>query len=100
MVHVFLVEGLSRSLKFFLMSLFLSLSFSLSSVASFFLSFSCCLFFLTPRKKKPKLTRRKSASPLSVPINIGIFSQLFLFLSAVDAGGAARDTKRLTLIVI
>jgi hypothetical protein len=35
-----------------------------------------------------------------VPINIGIFSQLFLFLSAVDAGGAARDTKRLTLIVI
>ena len=79
----------------------LVLSFSLSSVASFFLSFSCCLFCpVTQEKKKPKLTRRKSASPLSVPINIGIFSQLFLFLSAVDAGGAARDTKRLTLIVI
>ena len=88
-VRVFLVEGLSRSLI-------------LSVICCFFLSFFFVLSVLScdTRKKKPKLTRRKSASPLSVPINIGIFSQLFLFLSAVDAGGAARDTKRLTLIVI
>ena len=87
-VRVFLVEGLSRSLI-------------LSVICCFFLSFFFVLSVLScDTRKKPKLTRRKSASPLSVPINIGIFSQLFLFLSAVDAGVAARDTKRLTLIVI
>jgi hypothetical protein len=55
---------------------------------------------VTQQKKTKTHEKKKCFSSLSVPINIGIFSQLFLFLSAVDAGGAARDTKRLTLIVI
>jgi len=78
---VFLVEGLSRSLKFFL-SLFLSRSFSLSLslLLSFFLFRVVCSVLSDTKKKKRTL---KSASPLSsVPIiRIGIFSQLFFFLN-------------------
>ena len=65
-------------------------------VVFFWLSVVCSV--LTPRKKKNKTHEKKCFSVCAN--NIGIFSQLFLFLSAVDSGGAARDTKRPTLIVI
>jgi len=62
--------------------------------------FGCLLSVLScdTKKKKTKTHEKKCFSVCAN--NIGIFSQLFLFLSAVDSGGAARDTKRPTLIVI
>jgi hypothetical protein len=83
-VRVFLVEGLSRSLKFFLMSLFLSLSFSLSSVASFFLSFSCCLFCPVTQEKKNQNSREEKVLLLSVCANKywNIFSTVLVSLSS------------------
>ena len=83
-VHVFLVEGLSRSLKFFLMSLFLSRSFSLSLLLllSFFLFRVVCSVLSDTKKKKTKTHEKKCFSSVCA---IGIFSQLFLSLSSLNA---------------
>ena len=82
-VVVFLVEGLSRSLKFFL-SLFLSRSFSLSLLLllSFFLFRVVCSVLSDTKKKKTKTHEKKCFSSVCA---IGIFSQLFLSLSSLNA---------------
>jgi hypothetical protein len=80
-VHVFLVEGLSRSLKFFLMSLFLSRSFSLSLVASFFLSFSCCLFCPVTQEKNQN-SREEKVLLLCLCQYWNIFSTVLVSLSS------------------